>query len=189
MAGYYSKKKYDCCDQRNIIDIETGPGTYKTLPIQTKHEFCNLYNTAPNVSNIWQANTPSNLNYIVDIESHLKNLDIPDSKCLERRTLIDKGKHANELLNKINVNQEMCNRVLEPNYSRYDIPTYIYKEKPQTRIEFPIIDPRVYVYNGITNEQNGNNRFGVNTRLQVKDMSGEDFNNKIIQDINNLRNE
>ena len=187
MSGYYSKKKYDCCDQQNIVNIETGPGTYKTLPIQIKHEQCNLYNTAPNISNIWQANTTSNLNYIVDIESHLKNLDIPDAKCLDKRTILDKDKHAHELLNKINVDTNECNRVLEPNYTRLEIPTFIYKEKPQTRVEFPIIDPRFYVYEGLP-DQYGNDRFGVNTRLQAKDMSGYDFNNKIIQDTMNLTN-
>jgi hypothetical protein len=173
MSGYYSKKKYDYCDQESLINIETGPGSYKTLPIQVKHEHCNIYNTVSNTSNIWQANTPTNLNYIVDIDSHLKNLNIPDSKCLDQRTLIEKDYKIKELLNKMDINNNECNKELESNYTRLEIPTYIYKERPQTRIEFPIIDPRLYVYEGITDEQYGNNRFGVNTRLQAKDMAGQ----------------
>lgn len=186
MSGFYSKKLYDTCDQKTIVNIETGPGTYKTLPMQIEIPMCDIYNTAPNNSNFWQSNTINNINYISDIESHLKNLDIPDSRCLERRTLIEKDHYAKELINKISPLNTTCSRNLEPNYSRLEYTTSTFKEKPQTRIEFPIIDPREFVYNGINSEQSGNNRFGVNTRLQAKDLTGVKFYNKIQNDISNI---
>jgi hypothetical protein len=53
---------------------------------------------------------------------------------------------------------------------------------PQTRFDYPIRDPRSFVYYGFGapgSDQVGSNRFGINTRLQAKDMTPADYAAKL----------
>jgi hypothetical protein len=65
-----------------------------------------------------------------------------------------------------------CNKSLESSFSRLNNVVTDIRSKNQTRFDFPIIDPKEFVYMGINmgtgKEQIGSNRFGINSRQEAK---------------------
>lgn len=180
MSGIFSRKIYDDCYQSNWTSQKTGAGSYKVNPTQVAQSACIGANGVNNYKGFWYgANEVKNINILSDVESHLKNLDIPDSRCLEGRTLIEKNMNAKKILGGFANVTSTCNRQLESTNSRLDSAVSDVKMMVQTRYDYPIVDPRAYVYNGINDEQSGSNRFGVNSRLQAKDMTPSAYYNKI----------
>jgi hypothetical protein len=101
-------------------------------------------------------------------------LDLPQSRCVEGRTVIEKNAYANYLSKGIKPLDTMCSRNLEPTNSRLEASVLDVKMAPQTRFDYPIRDPRSFVFFGFESpgsEQVGSNRNGINTRLQAKDMT------------------
>ena len=84
-------------------------------------------------------------------------------------------REKNERLEKIakakKINYSMCSNEQDILYSRLDIPVNNYRSIYINRFEYPIIDPKEFVYYGygLSNEQIDNQRFGVNTQLAAKD--------------------
>jgi hypothetical protein len=175
MSGIFSRKMYDDCYQSNRLNQEISPGSYKINVDQVRNNaLCVASNGTTNYRGIWYGpNEIDSISALSDIESHLKNLDLPDSRCLEGRTLEEKNAYANNLSKGLQKQMGMCSRNLEPSNTRLELSVLDVKMLPQTRFDFPIRDPRSFVYYGINmseSEQVGSNRFGVNTRLQAKDM-------------------
>lgn len=182
MSGISSRKIYDDCYQSNRVNQETGPGSYKVNIDQVGNEKCFVQTgTGNNVNNFWYNPTDiKNINFLSDIESHLKNLDLPDSRCLEGKTLIEKNIYANYLSKNIQSSKKTCSQDLDLRNTRLENSLSEVKMLTQNRFDFPIIDPRAYVYYGYKDsEQNGSNRFGVNTRQQAKNMKAVDYYKKI----------
>ena len=180
MSGVSSRKIYDQCYQSNRINQETASGSYKVDSSQIKQAACVGANGVNNYKGFWYGlNEINNINVLSDVESHLKNLDIPDSRCLEGRTLIEKNNNALKLLGTYKNVSDTCNRQLESTNTRLEMPVTNIKMMAQSRYDFPIIDPRAFVYMGLTAEQSGSNRFGINSRLQAKDMTQADYYAKI----------
>lgn len=180
MSGISSRKIYDQCYQSNRINQETASGTYKVNTSQINQAACIGANGVNNYRGFWFGlNEINNINVLSDVESHLKNIDIPDSRCLEGRTLIEKNNNALKLVGTFKNVSETCNRQLESSNTRLEVPVTDVKMMTQSRYDFPIIDPRAFVYMGITSEQSGSNRFGINSRLQAKDMSQAAYYSKI----------
>lgn len=184
MSGIFSRKIYDDCYQSNRLNQGTGPGTYKVNPTQVQNISCVASNGMSNSRSMWFG--PNETPYITalsDIESHLKNLDLPDSRCVEGKTVAEKNAYANYLSKGITTTTTgMCSRNLEPTNTRLEGSVLDVKMAPQTRFDFPIRDPKSYVYYGIesaNSEQVGSSRFGVNTRLQAKDMTPADYYAKL----------
>jgi hypothetical protein len=170
MSSYFARKIYDQCVQNNRINAETAPGSYKLEPSQLQYGNCILTNNSTNAKSIWYGGSEKgHTSHLSDIESHLKNLDIPDSKCLEGRTMIEKNLYAKSLIANYKSISETCNKQLDPQFSRLELPVTSYKSKTQTRFGFPIINPSEFVYYGTVPEQYNNNRFGINSRLVEKD--------------------
>lgn len=183
MSGIFSRKIYDDCYQSNRVNQHTAPGSYRVNPTQLYNAGCVSSNGTSNMRGVWYGpNEVQHIQALSDIESHLKNLDVPDSRCLQGRTMIEKNLYANLLSKGINTNNKICSRNLEPTNTRLEASTLDVKMAPQTRFDFPIRDPRSYVYYGFEtkgSEQVGSSRFGVNTRLQAKSMTPSAYSAKL----------
>ena len=181
MSGIFSRKIYDDCYQNNRLNQGTAPGSYKVNTNQIQNKSCLAINGMNNSHGIWY--TPEeqiNIESLLDIESHLKNLDLPDSRCLEGRTMIEKNVYANFLSKNIKSNQTICSKSLEIGNTRLEGCVSDVKMMNQSRFDFPIQDPRSNVYFGFGgSEQVGSNRFGINTRYQAKSMRPADYENKL----------
>lgn len=181
MSGIFSRKIYDQCYQNNRLNQGTASGSYKVNTTQTQNTLCLAANGMNNSHGMWYGPEEQlNINALSDIESHLKNLDLPDSRCLEGRTMVEKNVYANNLSKNMKSNKVMCSRSLEPGNTRLELNKLDVKMMNQSRFDFPIQDPRSNVYYGFAGlEQVESNRFGVNTRLQAKDMKPADYQNKL----------
>ena len=180
MSGVFSRKIYDDCYQNNRLNQGTAPGSYKVNNDQKQNQPCIVANGMNNSKGIWYGpNEIANVTALSDIESHLKNLDLPDSRCLEGRTLIEKNAHAKELSNNIK-GTSTCSKFLDIGHTRLENPVSDVKMMTQTRFDFPIQDPREWIYYGFNgSEQVNSNRFGINTRLEAKNMVTTDYYNKL----------
>lgn len=183
MSGIFSRKIYDDCYQSNRLNQGIAPGSYKVNSTQIQNQSCIASNGMSNSRGMWYGpNESSFVTSLSDIESHLKNLDLPDSRCVEGRTVAEKNAYANYLSKSITTKTGTCSRNLEPSNTRLEGSVLDVKMAPQSRFDFPIRDPRSYVYYGFQtkgSEQVGTNRFGVNTRLQAKDMTPADYYTKL----------
>jgi hypothetical protein len=181
MSGIFARKLYDDCYQSNRINQGTAPGSYKVNQSQISNSNCQTVNGIYPYKGVWYSpNEFKNIQALSDIESHLRNLDIPDSRCLEGRSMNEKNAYAKSLSQSMTGQvTATCPRPLESTNSRLDTAVSDVKMMTQTRYDFPIIDPRAYVYMGINDEQSGSNRFGVNSRLQAKDMMPSEYYNKL----------
>jgi hypothetical protein len=107
------------------------------------------------------------------MENYLLNLDIPDSKCMDVNTLVEKDKRlkAEADKHKSIYNIQDCGDDISTRYSRLNNNINEIKDKPYNRYEFPLLDPKEFVYYGIEKTpQIGNNRAGVSTRIDIKDV-------------------
>ena len=171
MAGINSRQKFDTCDIDNILSISMNPGKYSVSQDQIAQLPMCVNNTQRINTRIGRVSALDNQNSgtLVDIESHLFNLDTPLSNCSLNRTLNDKNITGNKLVN--NLELGTCSvEQLQTIYSKLDIPSYLPREATTHRFDFPIIPPSDFTYFGIEGtEQSGNNRDGINTRLKAKD--------------------
>lgn len=175
MAGIFSRVRYDEGDVENLKYISEGEGRYRTLYDQ-------INNSKSCVAGVNSSNTRSGLfgkveyneiGNIVDLESHLKTLDMPISDVLPGNVPEDRAKKAKEILSKLNNTVSDCNSILDPQFSRLEIPANLYRDIPFNRFEFPLVPPETSVYEGIQGTpQIGNNRQGINTKLMAKDEYG-----------------
>ncbi len=183
MSGIFSRKIYDDCYQSNRLNQGVAPGLYKVDSTQINNASCIAANGMNNLRSVWYGpNEVGNITALSDIESHLKNLDLPDSRCVEGRTVAEKNAYANNLSKSIKSNKTLCSRNLEPSNTRLESSVLDVKMAQQTRFDFPIKDPRSFVFYGMSapgSEQVGSNRFGVNTRLQAKDLTPADYASKL----------
>ena len=171
MAGINSRPRFDTCDIDNILNITLNPGKYALSEDQiSATPFC-LNNIQKTSSRSGRVSALDNRNaaVLVDIESHLQNLDTPLSNCSLNRTLDDKTQKAQQLYNGLDVGLCSANQ-LKTEYTKLDIPSNMFREATSHRFDFPIIPPSDFTYFGINGtEQVNNHRDGMNTRLQAKD--------------------
>ena len=121
MSGIFSRKIYDHCYQDNRLNQGTGAGSYKVNPTQTQNTLCLAANGMNNYHGMWYGPEEQlNIDALSDIESHLKNLDLPDSRCLEGKTMIDKNNYAKILSRNMKSTKVMCSRSNEPSNTRLD---------------------------------------------------------------------
>ena len=174
MSSTYTRKNYDECFQEEIIRTSKGPGNYRVNEVQKSRQPSytvqdvvsfrdNVYNPATNVGDL------------TNVESHLMRLDNRDSRCLNGRTLEDLNKCGESLVAKIPKSRKDGNKNLNSSYSRMERPALDVREMTTSRFDFPIEDPRKGVYYGMTEQQNGDERFGFDSRLMAKDMYAADY--------------
>lgn len=180
MSGYYSRKLYDECYQDELKSASIGEGNYMLLPSQHANEPCFIGNNVVAYKDNWF--NPYSINDIgnnVNIESHLKCIDLADSKCLQGRTMGEMNAYANHLKSKLKPRSKNCTKKIEPSFTRMDDPVINVRSMTTSRFDFPIINPLSTVYYGMTDEQTGDTRFGTNTRLEARDMDPMVYYEKI----------
>lgn len=168
----FTRIQYDACAYNEKVFNSQKPMYYKLSTDQFDNcEAC----TAPdgprnfrvyNSSEIKPTrNNEQNFGVATDIESLLTNRGYPNVRCMTNRTLEEKQTKLNNLYNEKNFPE--CDKKLNPIYSRMDEPGMNVRDLFLDRWEFPIIDPKSFVYKW-THEQ-GNVQIGRNTKLAVKD--------------------
>lgn len=171
MSGYNSRKIYDACYESEFINQQVKPAKYNTFSGYGENDVqCTSLN-GPRANQ--QRNTGelglTTREYRTDIESQLKNLDIPDSRCITINTMKEKNKRLKKYINK-NIKYSNCNNKQNYNYTRLNNPVHELRSVEINRFEFPIIDPIEFTYYGtVGSDQIGNERFGINTQLRAKD--------------------
>ena len=171
MAGINSRPKFDTCDIDNILAITMNAGKYTLSEDQvSQNPYC-ISNVQPIGTRVGRVSAldQKNSGALVDIESHLHNIDTPLSNCSLNRTMADKQRKGEELSS--GIDGGLCPAEhIQTIYSKLDIPSNTFRSATSHRFDFPIIHPAEFVFYGINGtEQVLNNRDGVNTRLQAKD--------------------
>jgi hypothetical protein len=111
----------------------------------------------------------TNIQSLIDLESHLKNLDLPLSQQIIGRTIPERNEVLNKISEKI-IKYDCKDEEFADINTRLDSPPIFIREATITRFDYPIVPHTTYYYDGYDNSlQKGNNRSGVNTRLMAKD--------------------
>lgn len=173
MSGIISRTKYDNDYFNEFVNQQTNEGNYRINNIygENNNRCYSLFGPRQNNNNANSEISSYNVSDRREIESYLKNLDMPTSRAMNYRTLNDKNDKLYNLLKtkQLNVVNE-CNDFLDLNNTRLDNDILELKSVNIDRYEYPIIQPSNYVFNGIPNtEQVNNDRNGVNSRLRAKD--------------------
>jgi hypothetical protein len=172
MSGHFGRKIYDNCYTLEFIDQQVNPCKYRVSEQYAENDVkCQTLNgPRANKSRATGELGNTNIGFRTDIESQLYNLDVPDSRCITLNTMNEKNERLARVSKALKVNYSDCKTNQDFEYSRLNIPVNNFRSVYINRFEYPIVDPREYVYYGAQNtEQVNNQRFGVNTQLQAKD--------------------
>ena len=173
MSSYHSRTKYDNDFYNEFINDQKKEGNYR-IDNNYSENNSKCYSLFGPRQNNNKSNTEINDYNMSDrkeIESFLKNLDMPTSRSMNNRTLNDKNNKLNEFLkNKQMNNYNECNKLLDDNNTRLNNDILELKSVNINRFEYPIINPVFQVFSGFENtEQVNNDRNGLNSRLKAKD--------------------
>jgi hypothetical protein len=172
MSSYFSRKMYDNCYSLEFIDQQVNPCKYRTYePYGENNLKCHTLN-GPRANKTRSTGElgNSNIGYRTEIESQLYNLDIPDSRCITLQTMREKNERLNNIGKNTKISYSDCETNQDIIYSRLNQPVNDFRSVYINRYDYPIIDPKEFVYYGSSNtEQIDNQRWGVNTQLQAKD--------------------
>ena len=173
MAGIFARKIYDECYNIEFINQQVNPAKYRTYgPFGENAKKCNALN-GPRANKARSTGElgDTNIGYRTDIESQLQNLDVPDSRCITLQTVREKNERLAKIAKARTINYSKCDKNQDTLYSRLDIPVNNYRSIYINRFDYPIIDPKEFVYYGYekSNDQINNQRFGVNTQLAARD--------------------
>jgi hypothetical protein len=189
MSGIFSRSLYDECNNRETVNISAGPGIWTNNTIQKSPDAC-FSNNGPRNTRLMNS-SELNISYdnAIDVENSLYGLDIPLSRCMTQRTLVERDQKLNNLYTNLSSKKEpaFCNNFLDLNYTRLEEPLHV-SELPYDTLGFPIIDPRESVFYGSsTFATNGNLREGLQTRYDTK-MKLEEVNANLRKDARKYTN-
>jgi hypothetical protein len=170
--AHFSRKIYDNCYSLEFVDQQVNPCKYRTLDdFAESNNKCHALNGPRTNRNRATGELGStNIAFRTDTESLLKNLDVPDSRCITMNTMKEKNERLSKHAKSLNVVHTNCSKESDTIYSRLDAPVNDLRSVYINRFEFPIIPPSEFVYYGTPNtDQINNQRWGVNTQLAAKD--------------------
>ena len=177
MSGIYSRKNYDDCNYPMLKKMTEG-GIDNNINNEKIHNNYCLNNNLPMNS---RAAYMSSLDYknvhnLVDLESHLRNLDLPLSQQIDGRTISERNVVLKNISDKII--KEVCDdEEFTDINTRLDSPPIFIREATISRFDYPIVPHTSYFYDGYDNSlQKGDNRRGINTRLMAKDSYAKENN-------------
>lgn len=170
MSGIYSRKNYDDCYNPILKKMTEGGINHQINEEKIYNNYCINNNVPMNSRAAFMSNLDyKNVHNLVDLESHLKNLDLPLSQQIEGRTIDERNEISNTISEKIIKEDCRDEEFLDIN-TRLDNPPIFMRENTITRFDFPVFPHTSYLYDGFENTlQKGNNRDGINTRLMAKD--------------------
>lgn len=181
MSGSYNRKLYDHCDLAEQDRISKGNGNYNLNKDSKKHKASlRPIGIMQNKDSIFNPHRMIHVGAMVDLESHLRNLDENDDRCGDK-SIKEKNKRAEKIYGeKQKQTFEKAERGLESSYSRMEHPAQDVRSMTVNRFDFPVTDPRAEIFYGFEGtEQVGDLRFGMNTRLDARDMDPNEYIAKI----------
>lgn len=170
MSGIYSRKNYDDCYYPILKTMTEASINHQISDERIQNNYCINNNLPINSRTAFMSSLDyKNIENLVDLESHLKNLDLPLSQQINGRTISERNVILNNISDKI-IKAECKDEEFTDISTRLENPPIFIREATITRFDFPIVPHTSYVYDGYDNTlQTGNNRSGVNTRLMAKD--------------------
>ena len=178
MSGIYSRKNYDECYYPMLKKMTEGSIDNNINNEKIHNNYCINKNLPLNSRAAYMSKLDyKNIHNLVDLESTLKNIDLPLSEQINGRTISERNVVLNNISNKII--KEVCNdEEFTDINTRLDYPPIFIRESTITRFDFPIVPHTSYYYDGYENSlQIGNNRRGINTRLMARDNFVDETNN------------
>jgi hypothetical protein len=174
MSGIYTRKKYDDSYYPMVKNMTEGNGQHVISSERIYNNYCINNNVPINSRTAFMSNMDyKNMDHLIDLESHLKNLDIPLSNQIEGRTINERNEISNKISKNIIKNNCNDNDYLDIN-TRLENPPILVRGITTSRFDYPIVPHTSYYYDGYKNTlQTGNNRSGINTRLIAKDIAKE----------------
>jgi hypothetical protein len=170
MSGIYSRKNYDDCYYPILKKMTEGSINHKISDERIHNNYCINNNVPINSKAAFMSSLDyKNIHNLVDLESHLKNLDLPLSQQINGRTIDERNVISNKISEKI-IKEDCRDDEFADIHTRLEDPPIFIRETTITRFDYPIVPHTSYLYDGFENTlQKGNNRSGVNTRLMAKD--------------------
>lgn len=173
MSGIFTKNRYDNCYDVEFIEQQLNPGKWVLDKDQAENNSkCFSLNGPRANSRRGNGEIPTgDASYRHGVENFLLNLDIPNSKCIRVNSLQEKARRLNEFTKDHTFEMKECSEIQTNNHTRLDSDILANRSLYVNRFGFPIIDPSLWVYNGMNDtNQLGNERFGINTQLKAKDL-------------------
>lgn len=165
MSGFYTRTLYDECNNIEGLNISTGPGKWVISTPQQSDNPCFSAHGPRNTRTGNSSILPVEYSNSVEIESSLRGLDVPLSRCMAPNALLARDKILNERIKDAKKRNagENCTSFLDVNHTRLEPPARI-TEKPYNRYGYPIIDPNEWNFYGF-----GDNTFSTTTEGNVRD--------------------
>jgi hypothetical protein len=188
MSGIYSRKNYDESYYPILKKMTEGGIDNKIGNERIHNNYCINNNVPINSRTAFMSSLDyKNMQHLVDLESHLKNLDLPLSQQIEGRTLPERNVLSNKISEKI-IKEDCPDEEFADINTRLDSPPIFIRESTFSRFDYPIVPHTSYFYDGYEDSlQKGNSRSGVNTRLMAKDSIANEANAKK-SSVNNICN-
>ncbi len=172
MSGIYSRLKYDQNDYQNLVNISKSVGNYSTTKDQLANNKLCIADIKPVNARV-AFNSSSNISELVDVESNLKNIDVPLSNNIDIDTFDERYQAAKKIAKNLVHNDIECKDILHTVGTRFEVPTILTREATTSRFDYPLMPASVRFYNGFEGtSQVGNDRYGISTRLYAKDRFG-----------------
>lgn len=170
MSGIYSRQNYDYCYYPILKKMTEESINHNINDDKIYSNFCINHNVPTNSKTAFMSSLDyKNIENLIDLESHLKNLDIPLSQQIEGRTILERNKISKQISDKI-IKKDCSDEEFTDLNTRLENPPIFIRESTFTRFDYPIVPHTSYLYDGFENTlQTGNSRSGVNTRLMAKD--------------------
>jgi len=163
MSAYFTRQAYDDCNIKEELNISIRPSMYRLETPNENDKRCFPLNGLRNTRSMTSSQLNAQYAPVVEIENSLYNLDIPLSRCITGRTLVDRDEKINKLYNSIpKVEPTSCEANSGFIYTRLE-PQKRTAEMPYNRYDYPLIDPKEWVFYG-NEDTKGNNRDGRSTR-------------------------
>lgn len=175
MSGIYSRQNYDDCYYPILKKMTEESINHNINDDKIYSNFCINNNVPTNSKTAFMSSLDyKNIENLIDLESHLKNLDIPLSQQIEGRTILERNKISKQISDKI-IKKDCSDEEFTDLNTRLENPPIFIRESTFTRFDYPIVPHTSYLYDGFENTlQTGNSRSGVNTRLMAKDSFTKD---------------
>lgn len=167
----YSRKLYDHCDLVEQDRMSKMPGNYRLSkqPVSQKRRSAPLTGGLANDS-YFNPETKEYVGSFVELDSHLRGIDVIQSRCTKGRTLNDLNARAKTIRDKLPQINGLADSRLMSSYTRMEQPAIDLRSATISRFDFPITDPRKQVYYGTPGtNQMGDLRGGINSRMDVRD--------------------
>ena len=170
MAGCNTRMIYDKQAFQERIEQSKKPGSYKLLDDQNSNKGACFAVNGPR-STRFHASTEIpqfRRDDRVEIESLLTGRSFKNAKYMQGRTVGERNKTLMKFKGQV---QKECDNIRNETSTRLNNSVIDLKEVDITNyhMDFPIINPKEYVFYGNNKNVGDNQRFGVNTQLQARD--------------------